>query len=237
MGSTKVKAIVLGGVNIKEKDKLLTLFTLEKGKMSVSMKGVRGDKAKLKSYKDVFTFGEFVIEEGKYSSIVTAVDVIDNFYSLTKDIEKYYEACAIVDIVSKVSTEEPNPQLFIEFIKTLKTLCYTEVKKYYVINKFLLSVLSSMGYRFLSEKCMECNASLESKYLNLQVGEIVCPKCRNAYSVPISNACFSAMKLLENTDYDKLPTLKFGGMGEVQSFNLLCKNYEYRTGFAILDIV
>ncbi len=235
MGSTKVKAIVIGGVNVKEKDKLLTLFTLEKGKMSVSMKGVRGDKAKLKSAKDVFTFGDFIIEEGKFSNIVTAVDIIDNFYSISKDIEKYYEACAIIDVVSKV-TNEPNPQLFIELIKALKTLCYDDVKKYYVIDKFLLYVFASMGYRFLGEKCSACGASMEAKYLNLQVGELVCPKCRNSFCVQISNACYSAMKLLENTDYDKLSTLNLGGMGEVQALNLLCKNYEYRTGYKILEI-
>lgn len=236
MASTKVKAVVIGGVNVKEKDKLLTIFTLEKGKMSVSMKGVRGDKAKLKSAKDVFTFGDFVIEEGKFSNIVTSVDIIDNFYTLSGDIDKYYEACAIVDVVLKVASE-PNPQLFIEFIKALKTLCYENVKKYYVFDKFMLSVLSMMGYGFLAEKCSACGATMEAKYLNLQIGELVCPKCRNSFSQQISNACYSAMKLLENTDYEKLSTLNFGGMGEVQAYHLLSKNFEYRTGSKIIEIL
>lgn len=236
MASTKVKAVVIGGVNVKEKDKLITIFTLEKGKMTVSMKGVRGDKAKLKSAKDVFTFGDFIIEEGKFSNIVTSVDVIDNFYSLSNDIEKYCEACAVVDIVSKIANE-PNPQLFIEFIKALKTLCYEDVKKYYVIDKFLLYIFSSMGYRFLGDRCSSCSATLEAKYLNLQVGEIVCPNCRNSFSVQISNACYSAMKLLENTDYEKLSTLNLGGMGEVQTYHNLCKNFEYRTGYKTLEIL
>lgn len=236
MASTKVKAIIIGGVNVKEKDKLLTLFTLEQGKMSVSMKGVRGDKAKLKSAKDVFTFGDFIVEEGKFTNIITSVDIIDNFYELSKDIEKYYEACAIVDIVSKVATE-PNPQLFIELIKALKSLCYDNVKKYYVINKFLLSLFANMGYGFLRDSCSSCGANMEIKYLNLQVGELVCPNCRSSFSMQISNACYSALKLLENTDYDKLSTVKLGGMGEVQAFNLLSKNYEYRTGYKILEIL
>ena len=237
MGASKVKGIVLGGTNVKDKDKLLTLFTLEKGKITASMRGVRGDKAKLKSAKDIFTFGDFVLEEGKNSNIVTAVDVIDNFYGLSQNIEKYYEACAIIDIVSKVATEEANPQLFIEIVKSLKALCYTEVKKYYVINKFLLSIFDFMGYRFVNDKCSECGASLDMKYLNLNVGELVCPACRDVDAVQLSNACFSALKLLENTDYEKLPTIKFGGMGEVQAFNILCKNFEYRTGFSVLDMV
>ncbi len=236
MASTKVKAIVIGGTNVKEKDKLLTLFSLEEGKISVSMKGVRGDKAKLKSAKDVFTFGEFVIEEGKFSKIVTSVDVIDNFYALSADIEKYYEACAVVDVVGKVTTE-PNPQLFIELIKALKTLCYADVKKYYVIDKFLLTIFKAMGYGFLDDKCSGCGAKLEKKYFNFTIGEIVCPACRTMQSEEVSGACFSAMKLLENIDYDKLHTIKLGGLGEMQAYNLLCKNFEYRTGFSVLEIL
>ena len=110
--STKVKALVLGGTNVKEKDKLITLFTLENGKISASMKGVRGDKAKLKSAKEPFCFGDFIIEEGKAGYIITTVDIIDNFFELTKNIDKYYEGCAILDIVNKIAIE-PDPKLFV----------------------------------------------------------------------------------------------------------------------------
>ena len=81
MASTKVKAIVIGNTKLKEKDMLINLFTLEKGKMTVTMRGVRGDKAKLKSAKEIFCFGDFIVEEGK-TNIVTAVDIIDNFYEI-----------------------------------------------------------------------------------------------------------------------------------------------------------
>ena len=151
MASTKVKGIVLGGTNYKEKDKLIRLYTLEKGKITVTMRGVRGDKAKLKVAKEIFCFGDYIIEEGK-TNIVTAVDVIDNFYGLSKNIEKYYEACSILDIVDKFSGES-NPQLFVEVIKALKSLAYDNLPKYYVIDKFLLDFLNNMGYFFMTDIC------------------------------------------------------------------------------------
>ena len=61
MASIKTKAIVLGGTNVKEKDRLVDLFTLEQGRKLVSMRGVRGEKAKLKMAKEPFCFGEFVL--------------------------------------------------------------------------------------------------------------------------------------------------------------------------------
>ena len=237
MATAKVKAIVIGGVNIKEKDRLITIFSLERGKMVVSMKGVRGEKAKLKSAKEIFCFGDFVIEEGKNSSIVTAVDVIDNFYALTKTVDKYYEGCALLDIVSRVSSQEANPGLFIELLKALRCLCYEDVKKYYVVNKFLLNIFKSMGYGFLTDKCSSCGATLLKRYFNLEIGEIVCPNCKKALCMPITESAYSVMRILDSAEYDKLSTIKFGGMGELQAFNLLSKNYEYRTGYPLMEIL
>lgn len=235
MATTKVKGIVLGGINYKEKDKLVKLYTLEKGKITVTMRGVRGDKAKLKFAKEVFCFGEYIIEEGK-TNIVTSVDVIDSFYGISQNIEKYYEGCAILDIVDKFS-QESNPALFIEIIKALKSLCYDNLPKYYVIDKFLLIFLNNLGYFFMTDKCASCGATLGARYINLDFGELVCPSCKTAMCVSISESCYSAMRILSKTDYDKLGTVRLGGMGEVQTFNILCKDYEWRTGYQILNII
>ena len=235
MASTKVKGIVIGGVNVKEKDRLVTLYTLEKGKMLVSMRGVRGDKAKMRFAKEIFCFGEYLIEEGKTLCVVTGVDIIDSFYSLSADIDKYYEGCAILDIISRMATES-NPALFIQTIKALKKMCYENAQKYFVFNKFLLFFFKNMGYSFLTEKCSSCGATLASKYLNLEIGEIVCPGCKNALCLPISENCYHAMKLLDQTDFEKLSTLSISGDGAVQACGLLCRNYEARTGYKILSI-
>lgn len=236
MASTKVKAIVIRAANVKDKDKLLHLYSLEQGKMIVSMRGVRGDKAKLKSAKEIFCFGEFIIETAKNANIVTSVSIIDNFYDLSKNIEKYYEACAILDIVDRVA-KESDPQLFITIIKALKTLCYEDVKKFYVIDKFLLDIFCAMGCNFITDKCSSCGATLGSRYLNLDIGELVCPACKTSSCISVSDACYSALRILSSTPYDKLTSLKFGGMGEAQAFNLLSRNYEWRTGYTLINMI
>lgn len=235
MASTKVKAVVIGGVNLKEKDRLVKLYTLENGRMTVNMRGVRGDNAKLKFAKETFCFGEFLIEEGK-TNIVTAVDVIDSFYDISKNIEKYYEASAIVDIVDKFSSQS-NPQLFIELVKALKSICYDNLPKYYVIDKFLLDFLNNSGYFFMSDHCSSCGATLSSRYLNLDFGEMVCPACRTSSCIPVSESCYAGLRLLLNNDYEKLGSIKLGGMGEVQAFNLLSKDYEWRTGCSVINLI
>lgn len=235
MATTKVKAVVLGGTNVKEKDRIVSLYTLEQGKISVSMKGVRGDKAKMKFAKEVFCFGDFILEEGRAIPVVTGVDIIDNFYGLSQDIDKYYEACAILDIVSKFGGES-NPSIFIELIKALKTICYEDVEKYFVFDKFLIDFFKLAGYDFITDKCSSCKATLNHRYLNLQVGEQVCPACKNSLSVLIGEDCYSALKMLDKTDYDKLSSLKILNNGHLLACSLLSKNYEWRTGNKILEM-
>ena len=115
MEETKVKGIVLGGIDYKEKDMLISLFSLEQGVISIVFKGVKSPKAKLKSAKEVFSFGDFIYSGA--NKIVTSADIIENFYEITKDIKKYYVACAMLNAVKAVLPQgEPNPQIFLLLI-------------------------------------------------------------------------------------------------------------------------
>lgn len=227
----KVTGVVISSKDYKEKDKLISLFTVEEGLICASMRGVRGDKAKMKSAKEVFCFGEYVLENTKGNNVVTQVEIIDNFYGLTRDIDKYYEASSILDIINKIATTQASPQLFIDFLKCLRGICYQNIKKIYILDKFLISVFKNLGYEFVTNKCSSCGAKLsERKYFNLDIGEIVCPACKNDCCQPITETCFSALKLLNNTDFEKLDTLSLTSGSEIECLKLLEKNFEWRFG-------
>ena len=223
MASLKVTGIVLGGKDVKEKDRLVSLFTPDRGILTAILKGVRGDKAKLKSAKEPFSFGEFIIEEGKVSSIITGFDMIDNFYSLSSDLSKYYEGCCLLDIVAQ-AISEPSPAIFLELIRALKVLCYDQVRPYYCVDKFLISVFEDAGYGFLSDKCASCGKVLQERYFDVSVGDMVCRDCCRGKCVGIEEACMRALSVLSVTDYEKLSAINIEGRGEVLAYNLLRLN-------------
>ena len=104
LDTIKTRAIVLSSIDYKEKDKLVTLFSLEYGKITAKLKSVKAFNAKLKFAKETFCFGEFIIQ--KPANVISSVEVIDTFYDVTKSLEKFYNACAVVEIVKKVIQEE-----------------------------------------------------------------------------------------------------------------------------------
>ena len=230
MAKTKVKALVIGAKDSKEKDKLVTLFTLEQGKLFVYFKGVKGEKAKLKEAKELFTFGEFILEEGNFGNIVTETNIIDSFPLLRKDLDKYYEACSILDILNK-TTKEANPFIFLQVLKALKAVCYENSPKNYALIKFLLLVFESSGYTLNFDTCSGCKSKLTGKkYLNVEYGEIVCSNCKRLTSIEIGQATLSALKIFKQTPFEKLKTVKIGGGGEMKALNILTENFEWRFG-------
>ena len=59
----KLSGIVVGGVNYGESDKILNIFTLEKGMVSAKIKGVKKAGAKLKFASEPFCFAEYVFSK------------------------------------------------------------------------------------------------------------------------------------------------------------------------------
>ena len=231
MSEAKVKAIVLGGVDYKEKDKLVNLFTLEKGIITVVFKSIKNPNAKLKSAKEIFSFGDFVYVEGKYNT-VTSADIISTFYEVTKDIQKYYSACAVLNIVKTVlPIGEANVPLFVDTLKCLNMLAYANVNSYYILNKFLIRIFEGFGYEFALNACNNCGEKfLNHRFMNLTYGDITCYNCKTGIYKEITSGEYSALRLLSLTDYDSLSTLKLTKGIERQVFELLNLNFEKRFG-------
>ena len=238
MPSTKVKGIIIESKDSKEKDKSVTIYTLEQGKVRATFKGVRGEKAKLKASKDVFTFGDFFIENTKGNNVVSQVDVIESFYGISQDLDKYYESCSVVDVVKKIGNNTSDPALFMEIIKALKSICFGETKKNYTLCKFLLNIFAGTGYPINLEKCASCKAKMTgTKFFNFDFGEIICGNCRTLTSEKIEAGVIAALNILNNTDYERLNTLHIAENSKNEALKLLLKNFEARFGEKIFCVI
>ena len=227
--SYETKAIVLSSKDSKEKDKEVLLFSVEKGKVYAKFKGVKNQKSKLKAGKEVFTFGDFFIEEGKSGNIVTGVNIIDSFANMASDVDKYFEACSIFDMIKSLPVIESCPKLFVSTIKALKVLNYEKTQKNVVFFKFLIDFFENNGFNFDFTRCCSCNAKLTGKkFINPDVGEIVCSHCKQNTYIEIDESIVSAINILKSTDYDFLPSVKIPEVVARNLLTFLARNFEWR---------
>lgn len=221
--------IVISSKDYKEKDKIITLFSVEKGLVNLILKGVKNPKAKLKASKELFCFGKYnCIFKSSNLGTVIGCDIIDNFTNLSQNIDKYLEACSILSTVKQLNLYgQADVQLFLELMNTLKILNYENNQKNIVLCKYLIDIFTSMGYKLNLNYCSACYNDLsENIFLNMDTGEITCELCQSPNSIKIDKLIHKKLCIIANEKFDKLCTINIKNIDEVVS--VLMQNYEYR---------
>lgn len=227
----KLQAIVVKSNDRKEKDKNILLFSIEKGKLWCTLKGVKGPKAKMKLAQNPFCFGEFVIEEGKTGTIVTGFEAIETFHEISEDIDKFFSASAILEIVNCMdfSNQSDISAIFVLVLKALKGICFSKAVPIYILNKFLLEFFRQSGFVLNIEKCSCCGTkAFERLCINYSVGELVCLACKTFDCEDLPTTTYSALRVLSNTDLEKISTIKLAQGSELALLKVLIKNFERR---------
>lgn len=227
----KIKAIVLKSVDKKEKDKSILLFSIEEGKFWATLKGVKSPNAKMKQAQIPFTFGEFVLEDGKAGKIVTSFEAIESFREFSEDVDKYFAGMGILEVLNALefSSTAERAKIFVLALRALKSICFKNGKSIYVLDKFLIQLFAETGTPLVTEKCSVCGSkSFDKLYINYLTGELVCVACKDFNCEELSKSTFVALRVLGNTDFDRLDSLKLATDSEVSLLRVLTKNFEVR---------
>ena len=227
---TTVKGIVLKTQDYKDSDKLLTILTLEKGKILVKARGIKKPKSKFKAFCQSFCFADFELVASNGGFILTGVNEIENFYNLTTDIDKFNYAFCVLELLDKICVENQQyVKVFIDALKCLQQMSYSELDCRMCFIKFLINVLYYEGFNLNLNKCRCCKTPLiSSLYFNFNKGEILCSACKTFDSVELEKSVFSTLKIVSDCSYDKLHTVKIKENILDKTLSMLVKNVHYK---------
>ena len=205
----KLVGIVLGGINYGDFDKILSIFTLEKGVVSAKIKGVKKAGAKLKFASEPFCFAEFIFLTSQGRRTVKTASLLDSYYSLRENIEKYYSAGVVVEFIRKFQMEEiVSPDLFMLTAQTLKDLAYGDLPPKYVVASFLCAALKLTGYGLNFGSCLGCGGEVGLRpFFDADTGGFYCDDCRTAGAREIRRSTYLELEnvsdgvLDETADY------------------------------------
>ena len=209
MEELKVTGIVLGNIDYKENDKLVTIYSLELGVINAQLRGVKQAKSKLKFACQPFFVGEFFLVKKSTFYQVTTVTSIDSFFELTANYDRYMVATVVLDTIKQTQKDGMiNESLFLTALKTIESLCYEDTNEYMILVKYLTNFLSINGYALNLDRCAVCGIKLTDVSLSVGVGGFVCDACKDSYSHKLEKNVFSALKILSSVDHTKLSTVK-----------------------------
>ena len=131
-----INAITLKTADYGESDKMLTLFSLEKGVVCVGAKGVKKDKARLKFTAEPFCFSELVYTEKCGRKTLKNATCRKSYFRISQNIKAYFCACVMSEFVTTFFTDNAEEELFERIIFALEN--FLEGKTYTTLIKFLL---------------------------------------------------------------------------------------------------
>lgn len=205
----KFCGIVVGAVSYGENDKILSIYTLEKGQLSAGIKGVKKAGAKLKFASEPFCFAEFITSVSPKRRTVTGASLIDSFYPLREDIKKFYAGATALEYVKKFCNYESNPgEHFPLLADCLKTLAYKDDNPRTVVASFLIDALALSGYGLNLNACVTCGKQINGRvFFNTQDGGFYCEECFNGFGREIKEQTYKSILSIKNGEYQSIDAL------------------------------
>ncbi|MEZ4357908.1 MAG: DNA repair protein RecO [Eubacteriales bacterium] len=169
--------MVLKTADYKESDKMLTLLCPEKGKMSALSRGSKKAGSILRAGTQPFTVADFYLNKRADKYYVTHCDVVDSFYSLSKDVTSFAFASFVADICLNVSVEGPSERLFSLAVNSLYSAKKEGADIYKLFLYFLIKITDILGYRPSLNFCAVCGGK-GNTFFSAASGGVVCEKCK-----------------------------------------------------------
>ena len=195
----KVSGLVLNGISYGENDKILSIFTLEKGLISAKIKGVKKAGAKLKFASQPFCFAEFILRKASAGYTVINASLIESFYSIREDVFKYYAGVSILEFVKKFYRENiVSKNAFLSTINGLKEVAFGE-NYLQDLARFFITALKQVGYALDLKGCASCQKKECARmFFDYSSGAFYCQDCFNGEGREINPDTFLALNKAEN---------------------------------------
>jgi DNA repair protein RecO (recombination protein O) len=175
----KTRALVLRSRPLGERDRLLSLLTLEQGKLSAVAPGARKIKSKLAAGVDYFTCGSFLLYRGRSLFTVSQLEVETSFRNIRENIRAYAYGMFFAELTDKLLQEgEPAPEIFHLLFNCWSSLDENKADQELLARFFELKILSLLGYHPHLKGCLYCGSTAGPFFWSNSSGGIFCEKCR-----------------------------------------------------------
>ena len=101
----KTEGIILKSTEYEEADKIVTIYTKNYGKITAIAKGARKTKSKFGSSLEILTCSVFLFYKGRNIDIVSQAEILESFFSASKEVIKFAFAANCVEVVNKLTEE------------------------------------------------------------------------------------------------------------------------------------
>lgn len=209
----KYTGIVLGKYNIKESDRIYTIYTLEAGKIKVIAQGVRKPQAKLAGHLEDFNLIDLTVVRKKGMGRIAGSIIENNFSYLRNNLDALKCAFTATRIVSRLTEAEDKDEgsfwLLLQLLEALDKEAQSGKNNFEILLQgFIFNLFGNLGYKIEANGCVRCASFLSENGSSFspELGGIICQQCSGEVKNAIE-ASGNAIKLIRIFPQNKIGTL------------------------------
>lgn len=239
MTELKTQGIVLKAIDYGEKDKIITIFTQEYGKVSAILKGVRKLTSKLKFASQPFCYAQFnLVGRAELMNVNNASEIL-SFFDITQNYAKMVCGSAMLEMVEYASPVGQSEPIVFDALRTcLKLLSDTDLNPDLVLMRFAIGLFKVSGYTLNLHQCARCGKSFDEDkaVFDLDSGSFLCYKCPAPRFITVSPRCVEIMQKIARMEPKSLEDI-FLMDSEAKEFRRLVRaNFELRFGVQLKSL-
>lgn len=215
-------AINLKSYNLSESDKIIVMYSKEKGLIKGVAKGCKKPKSKLGARMDLLVANQLMLYKGKNLDTICEAKSLNTFKNNRQDMHKLFYSMYISEIVNNFGIEgDPcSEEVYDLLYKALEKVANAKDKKEILIGviKFQLKIMQIAGFGVELDTCLCCREQIlaENMYFSPKMGGVVCEECNRHLNFktkmhPKLRDFLQAMLQFDfnfESDYDKKATEK-----------------------------
>ncbi len=214
----RTEAIVMGGWDMGEADRIISFYTRRMGTMRAVAAGSRRVRSKFGGRLQLFTHGVLVCfgKENRNLYRINEFEPLHCFQGLRADLDRLSHASYLIEITSLATWEgEASDQIFLLLLRSLRAL-EIGIEPFHAEKAFETGLLGVTGYLPELQECVRCkSSSLEDSPVALspQEGGILCQHCQVSFppSFPLSPSSLAYLQEARKGDFRRLLPISLSG--------------------------
>ena len=237
--SYTTEAIVLRSLRFGEADRVLHLYTRDRGRVGVVAKGIRRTKSRFGGRLEPLSHVEAVLHEGRGElHTVTGVQLIRP-HSVARD--SHYRLSvgfvALEAMLRLFPEQEANDRAFEALARFLDLLDLAEPRDTRpaldpLVLAFQLKLLWLSGYLPHLTSCAECGGDAGLVGYSARAGGAVCANCR-ADAIPLSVGGLRGIESLLRVPLAEAAAVELTSRGARDALAVITSSYEFHGGFRL----
>lgn len=208
----QTEAVIIKKTKLGEADRILTLYTLDMGKIQGVAKGIRRPRSKLAGHLELLTYSQVTFARGRSLDTIIGSQTIESFLPLKSDLNLIAYTLYLTELVNQFTAEHiENQALFRLLIETMHRLDKASNIEI-LLRYFELHLLDTSGYRPQLQECVMCRQPLQpvTNLFSSSAGGMLCPDCRRNQEVVLSVSVdgLKVLRWLQDGDFDAAMRLK-----------------------------